>query len=285
VAVKIKDLMALLKFGLSFTVLLSSVLGYLIAVYKNNLSFEISTVISLFIGGLLITFSANTFNQIIEIEQDGKMNRTLKRPLVTKSIGISTAFLIALICAIIGFIILYLGTNTLTSILAISSLILYAFVYTPSKRLTSLCVLIGAIPGAFPPLIGYVAATNGLDFWAFYIFGFQFLWQFPHFWAIAWQLNDDYTKAGYQMLPTKSGKSKINAIIILIYTLICVTISLLPFFIGQMHLIGFSIICAMGIYFLYKNYLLLKYLDNTSAKNLMFASLLYMPIVLVILIF
>ncbi len=282
---KFKSIIQLFKLRLSYTVVLSSLLGYLIAVYKAYAPFYWSDLGFLFVGGLLITCAANGFNQIIEKEQDTLMKRTQNRPLVTNQLSISFAFAVSTIVGILGFIILFFGNNALTGIIGIISLVLYSFVYTPSKKYTSFCVLIGAIPGALPPLIGYVAAANTLDTWAIYLFVFQFLWQFPHFWAIAWQLHEDYQKAGYHMLPTASGKTKKTSMIILIYTVITFIVSLLPFFLNQITIIGLILIIITGGYFIYKNIQLYQTLENKHAKQLMFASLIFMPTVLTVLIF
>lgn len=264
---------------LSLTVVLSSLLCYGIAVVHKGIAFDWSIFACLFLGGSFITFASNAFNQILEKEQDGVMKRTQNRPLVQNEISISQAFLIATLIGLLGFILLYFGTNPLAAVISLLSLILYSFVYTPSKKITPFCVLIGAVPGALPPLIGYLAATGEFDGIAIFLFIFQFIWQFPHFWAIAWSLHEDYESVGYKMLPSKSGKSKISAIIILIYTVVCLLIALAPYSAGILSLVDLVVITILGLYFIYRSIVLLKKLDNESAKKLMFASLLFMPIV------
>lgn len=281
----IKDVTGLFKVRLSLTVVLSSVLCYGIALRFNNLSFSWISFISLFIGGSLITFASNAFNQILEKKQDSIMKRTQGRPLVTGKLSITQATIISLVVAILGYLSLYLGNNPLAANIALASLVLYSFVYTPSKQFTSFCVFIGAIPGALPPLIGYVAVTGEIDLISIYLFAFQFIWQFPHFWAIAWQLHDDYKKVGYKMLPSSSGLTKVSGFIILIYTLMTVAISLFPFFTDKleiMNLLDVSILLALGVYFIIMSVKLLINLDNKSAKKLMFASLLFMPMVYIL---
>lgn len=280
-----KSILLLFKLRLSLTVVLSSLLGYLIAVYKKGADFSWQNLIFLFIGGVLITCAANAFNQILEKEQDSIMKRTQNRPLVQGVFSISFAFFLATALTVVGFIILYFGTFPKAAVVSLISLVLYAFVYTPSKKYTSFCVFIGAIPGALPPLIGYLAAGMPFDTIAWYLFIFQFLWQFPHFWAIAWQLHDDYKSVGYQMLPTANGKTKRSVIIMLIYTAITVIVGILPYFADMMNKVGLIAVIITGIYFIYTNFVLFKTLENKDAKKFMFASLIFMPTVLTVLIF
>lgn len=273
----LSSIIALFKVRLSLTVVISSLLCYLIAIVHKAIDFSYVEFISLFVGGSLITFSANAFNQILEKEQDTIMKRTQLRPLVTGKITIVQAFIIAVFTGLLGFVIVYFGTKPIAGVLSLLSLVIYAFVYTPSKEKTSFCVFIGAIPGALPPLIGYVAATDNFDSLGIYLFIFQFIWQFPHFWAIAWMLHDDYESVNYKMLPSKSGKSKISALIIFIYTIITVVMGILPYTASIMGIYGLIIVSLIGLYFIYQSYILLRTLKN--AKKLMLASLLFMPMV------
>jgi protoheme IX farnesyltransferase len=258
---------------------------YFIAILIKDLPFDLSCFISLSIGGSLITFSANAFNQILEKEQDGIMKRTQNRPLVQNKLSITQAFFIATFIGVIGFVTLYFGTFPIVGVFGLASLILYAFIYTPSKRFTSFCVFIGAIPGALPPLIGYMAGTGEIDSIGIYLFVFQFIWQFPHFWAIAWMLDEDYKKVEYKMLPSKTGKSKISALIILIYTVFTVIIGAVPYTAHIMNIWGLIVVTIAGLYFVYMSFLLLQKMNDTQAKKLMFASLIYMPIVYLMILF
>ncbi|MDB4347411.1 heme o synthase [Bacteroidia bacterium] len=282
---QVKDIIALFKVRLSLTVVFSSMMTYFIAILIKDLAFDLSCFLSLSIGGALITFAANAFNQILEKEQDGIMKRTQNRPLVQNKLSLSEAFFIATITGIIGFITLYFGTFPIVGVFGLASLILYAFVYTPSKRFTSFCVFIGAIPGALPPLIGYMAGTGEIDSIGIYLFVFQFIWQFPHFWAIAWMLDEDYKKVEYKMLPSKTGKSKISALIILIYTIFTVIIGAVPYTAHIMNIWGLIVVTIAGVYFVYMSFLLLQKMNDTQAKKLMFASLIYMPIVYLMILF
>ena len=239
----------------------------------------------LFFGGALITFGANAFNQIMEVKQDSLMQRTQKRPLVQSELSVTQASVIASVCVLLGFLFLYFGTTPIAGVLGLLSFILYAFVYTPSKSVTNFNVLIGAIPGALPPLIGYLAAKPHLDLLAIYLFTFQFIWQFPHFWAIAWMIDDDYQKVGYKMLPTNKGKVKSTSLIILVYTIITVLIACLPKITGVMNYYSLIIVILSGIYFIWKAFLLFKQQSNVAARRLMLASLLFMPLVYIVLLF
>ncbi len=276
---KIKDIIALFKVRLSLTVVISSALGYGIAIVHSGAELNWVEFFMLLIGGALVTFSANAFNQILEKEQDTIMSRTQNRPLVTEKISLSTAFFVAVAVGLLGFSCMYWGTKPIAAVYSLLSLVLYSFVYTPSKKVTSFCVLIGAIPGAFPPLIGYLAATGSLDTLGLYLFSFQFIWQFPHFWAIAWFLEEDYKKVNYHMLPSKTGKSKVSAWIILIYTIICVILGMLPYIAGLTNIFGLMIICGLGLFFISRAAVLMKTLSAKDGKQLMFASLLFMPTV------
>lgn len=283
-----KSIKDLFKLRLSLTVVLSSLLCYGIGIkYGNDLDFSWIAFINLFLGGSLITFSSNTFNQILEQKQDSLMKRTQNRPLVKGTIKVTTALGIAIILALLGYVLLYIGNNALTANISIISLVLYSFVYTPSKKYTSFCVFIGAIPGALPPLIGYVAATGVIDLLGIYLFAFQFMWQFPHFWAIAWLLNEDYALAGYKMLPSSKGTSKISAYIICIYTIMTVIVALYPFFtsssqLNVLNLYEVIVVLLLGIYFVLNSFRLLRNLDVASARRLMYASLIFMPLIYIL---
>src|SRR5690606_12054175 len=176
----------LLKFRLSFTVAFSSAIGFILG--RPVASYiDIALVM---LGGLLVTGSANIINQIIEKDFDKLMKRTAKRPLPTGELSVTQAVIWCVIVGAVGLGILAIQFNILSAALSLLSLVLYGFVYTPLKRISPICVFVGAIPGAMPPLIGWVAATGLLGAEAWVLFGIQFIWQFPHFWAIAWVLDE-----------------------------------------------------------------------------------------------
>jgi len=274
-SLKISDYIAFTKLRLSLLVLFSAGLGYLIP----GTPFNGTTFTCLLIGGFCITAASNGLNQIFERELDKLMKRTMSRPLPKDKMSVTEAYVLVIVFAITGTLFLWFGTNPLCTVLSVSSLILYAFAYTPLKRISSIAVFVGAIPGALPPLLGYVAAKGTIDYMAMLLFATQFMWQFPHFWAIAWRLNDDYAKAGFSLLPFKSGHSKQNAFQILIYTLFLIPVSVLPAIMGYTHLISGIIIGLTGVAFLIPSMMLYKNLSMKSASALMFSSFLYLPVV------
>ncbi len=274
-SLKISDYIAFTKLRLSLLVLFSAGLGYLIA----GGIFDPSTFICLLIGGFSITAASNGLNQIFERELDKLMKRTMQRPLPKEKMSVTEAYVLVIVFTITGTLFLWFGTNPLCTVLSVSSLILYAFVYTPLKRVSSIAVFVGAIPGALPPLLGYVAAKGSVDYLAMLLFATQFMWQFPHFWAIAWRMNEDYAKAGFSLLPFRSGHSKQNAFQILIYTLFLIPVSIVPVFMGYTHLISGIIIGICGIVFLIPALRLYKSLHMKDATVLMFTSFLYLPVV------
>lgn len=274
-SLKISDYIAFTKLRLSLLVLFSAGLGYLIA----GGIFDGKTFICLLVGGFCITAASNGLNQIFERELDKLMKRTMGRPLPKEKMSVTEAYVLVIVFAITGALFLWFGTNPLCTLLSVSSLFLYAFVYTPLKRVSSIAVFVGAIPGALPPLLGYVAAKGTIDYMAILLFATQFMWQFPHFWAIAWRVNDDYKKAGFSLLPFPSGHSKQNAFQILIYGLFLIPVSIIPVFMGYTHIASGIIIALTGIAFFIPAVWLYRSLSMKAASVLMFSSFLYLPIV------
>ncbi len=272
---KLKAFFALLKFRLSALVVFSSAIGYALGVEQIT-DWKVFAIFCF--SSFIITGSANTLNQVIEKEYDKDMKRTKTRPIPTGVISQAEGIVFAVILAIIGGALLVTFVNSLTAALALLSLFLYAFVYTPSKRISSFSVFIGAFPGAFPPLIGWVASNGEITQFALILFAIQFIWQFPHFWAIAWLGNDDYVKAGFKMLPS-GGKTLRTAIQILTYTTFLLPIGLMPYVYGMSGSISAIIIFICGLLFLVPAWLLVKKGDNKSALMLMFSSFFYLPIV------
>ena len=278
---KAKDYNMLFKIGLTNFVVFSSVIGYMVGADKITFI----PVIMIALGGYLITGAANAINQIIEKDIDKLMERTMNRPLPTQRMSIIEASLTAGICSLAGILLITFYFNTTAGLLSALSLISYAFLYTPLKRYNSIAVFIGAIPGALPPIIGYVAATTKLNQFAFLLFLIQFIWQFPHFWAIAWLKYDDYKKAGIMLLPSKGGKNKSSALMNIIYVIALIVAGFLPFVFAQIGLIGTIILSATGILFLIPAVRLYHTQDDKDAKKLMFASLLYLPVSLFVILF
>ncbi|MHC2992090.1 protoheme IX farnesyltransferase [Pontibacter sp. HJ8] len=265
----------LLKFRLSMTVAFSSAIGYLLG-QPGGSWVQIALLI---IGGLMVTGSANIINQIIEKDLDKLMKRTATRPLATGQITPFHATIFCILLGVGGLFIMGYFFNVLTAAVALLSLILYGFIYTPLKRISPICVFVGAIPGALPPLIGWVAATGVLGVEAWILFGIQFLWQFPHFWAIAWVLDDDYKRAGFRMLPMEGGKNLKTAFQIMIYTLVLIPFSLLPLQFGMTGTTSALIAVICGVLFLAQTFYLMRTCSKKAAMNIMFGSFLYLPIV------
>ncbi len=278
---KLKDYSQLIKFRLTFTVVLSSIFGYLIG-YSDTLNW--TELFALIIGGFLVVASSNGLNQIVEKNYDILMTRTENRPLAQNRMSVMEAAIFCTITGIVGVYLLGYYLNTYAAILGIGSLISYAFLYTPLKRVSSAAVYIGAIPGAIPPLLGWVAATGRFSAAAGILFLIQFIWQFPHFWAIAWVLDDDYNKAGYRLLPLKSGRSKSTALLVLISSALLIPVSVLPYLIGMSGILSVVILSASSIALTYVAAKLYKSLSIKDAKTLMFASIIYNPLVLVVLL-
>ncbi len=275
---RIASFYKLTKFKLSFLVVFSSVVTY----FTVSESINWKHLLALSIGGFLVTAAANGFNQIIERDLDKLMHRTKLRPIPTGNLSSVNAFIFCLICAILGTGLLWFLTNPLSGIIGLLSIILYALVYTPLKRITPFSVFVGAFPGAFPTLIGAVAATEGfgnITFFATLLFLIQFFWQFPHFWAIAWVSHDDYQKAGFFMLPSTGGRDKSSRSQILVYTLTLLPIALTPFVFNFTGWISATIVSCMGLVFIYQAHQLYKSGTIEDARKLMFGSFIYLPVV------
>ncbi|WP_237151156.1 heme o synthase [Pontibacter actiniarum] len=274
-ATKASAYFQLLKFRLSLTVAFSSAIGFILG-YPNTHWYDILLVM---LGGMLVTGSANIINQILEKDLDKLMKRTSKRPLPTGQLSVTEAAVFCVMLGLAGLALLGFYFNALTAALSLLSLVLYGFVYTPLKRMNPICVFVGAIPGGMPPLIGWVAATGAIEIEAIILFGIQFFWQFPHFWAIAWVLDDDYKKAGFKMLPMAGGKNLKTAIQIMIYTLVLIPLSLLPLQFGMTGATSAMVAVVCGVLFLAQTFYLMRTCSKKAAMSIMFGSFLYLPIV------
>src|ERR1700761_3360300 len=279
---KLSDFSKLIKFRLTFLVVFSASISYLIGCKVNGVV-NWGDWFKLIIGGFLVTSAANCFNEIIEKDLDKLMKRTMDRPMPAGRMTTGQGLVLGLSMGIIGTYLLG-SLNILTGLLSVFSILLYAFAYTPLKRKSPIAVFVGAIPGALPPLIGYVAAHEQIDSIALILFGIQFVWQFPHFWAIAWVLDDDYKLAGFRLLP--SGKRNLtSAIFAFASTLILLPVSLLPTFYGYggYYVGGVSLICSLV--FIWQGFNLLRTREIAAARKLMFGSFLYLPIVQLMFLF
>lgn len=267
----------LTKFRLTLSVVFSSFISYFLVASEINY-IELFYLIA---GGILIVGSSNIFNQVIERDLDKLMKRTQNRPLPKEEITPRTALFLAILSAVIGLLFMYL-INLKVAILAATSIFLYTAIYTPMKLVSPLSVFVGAIPGAFPFMIGWVAATNDIGIEALTLFLMQFFWQFPHFWSIGWSQNSDYEKAGFKMLPT-GKKDKSTSAQILFYSIWAVLISIIPFFgiTGELKLsvIGAIVVVALGGLLIYKSYVLFLDGKNDNAKKLMLTSVIYLTFI------
>src|SRR6202012_1486323 len=277
-----KDFSKRIKMRLPFLVVFSASISFLIGSKVNGHIDWINWLI-LIAGGFLVTAAANCFNEIIEKDYDKLMKRTADRPIPAGRMTTGQALVLGLFMGIAGTYLLG-SLNLVTGLLSVFSIILYAFAYTPLKRKNPIAVFVGAIPGALPPLIGYVAAHGKIDAIALILFGIQFMWQFPHFWAIAWVLDDDYKLAGFRLLP--SGKRDItSAVVTFVFTLILLPVSLLPtiYGYGGYYVGGVSLVCSL--IFLYQAFTLMRTLQIDSARKLMFGSFFYLPVVQLMFLF
>jgi protoheme IX farnesyltransferase len=290
-ASKVKDYFQLIKFTLSFTVVFSCVVCYLLA--PNIVGYDWKTIILLFVAGLLITGSANAINQASEKDTDAIMRRTVKRPVASGRMSISEAYTFAFIAGVIGVWIMFRFFNFTSALLSAFSLFLYAYIYTPLKKVSSVSVLVGALPGALPCLIGWVAATdvfspfatitvgntavsNGAG-WA--LFGIQFLWQFPHFWAIAWVAHNDYKRAGFKLLPGGGAPTKVTALQAIAYAVMMVPVGVLPYFFGISGSVSMWVVLASNIFIMVQCIRLYFELNAKAARRVMFSSYIYLPVV------
>ncbi len=279
---KLSDYAQLIKLRLSLLVVFSSVMAYLIA---GQGFVNWTGVIILSLGGMLVTGAANILNQVLERDTDKLMKRTANRPLAAGRMTVSEAVMSAGFMSLFGIMFLAMF-NAWAALLGMISLICYAFVYTPMKRITPLAVVVGAIPGALPMMIGCVAMQGGLTTLAIALFGLQFLWQFPHFWAIAWLAFEDYSNAGFHLLPSKRGvKDNSAGFQSFIYALVLIPVSLLPFFMGISGIVSAGIVLICGIIYAFFGWEFYKKCTRASALRLMFSSFFYLPIILFALFF
>lgn len=276
---KIKDYGILMKFKLSLTIVFSAAFAYLIALKG---SIEWANFVVLILGGMLTSGAASALNQILEKEYDTMMKRTENRPLAANRMTVTEGILVAGIMSLMGVSLLAL-LNPVTAFLSMVSLILYAFVYTPLKRISNISVTVGAIPGALPIVIGCTAAQNGsLTILALALFALQFIWQFPHFWAIAWLADEDYKNAGFRLLPTKNGvKDENTGRQSLIYTFLLIPVSWIPFYVGSTGIMSAVFLTILALVFSYFAHNLMKNCDRKAALAQMFYSITYLPLALI----
>ena len=277
----VTDFGLLVKFKLTLLVLFSAVMSYAI-VCEGAVNW--GAMLLLAVGGFLVTGAANALNQVLERDYDRLMPRTANRPVVTGRMSVSTAVMLAGLMAMFGISMLSI-LNPLTGFLGTLSMISYAFVYTPMKRSTPLAVVVGAIPGALPLIIGCVAHEGFVSPTAWMLFTLQFLWQFPHFWAVAWVADEDYRKAGFYLLPSGSGeKDKTTGLLSFIFCLLLIASAILSFILGYVGLVATSILVLLNVYWAVQCWQLYKTCERTAARKQMFVSFMHLPVSLIVLL-
>ena len=279
---KLKDYAQLIKPSLSIMVVFSSVISYLLA--PKVVEYDWKMIALLFAAGLLVTGSANAINQVVEKDTDAMMKRTSKRPVAAGRMTTGEGWAFAVITGVIGIFMLGNFFNWLSAGIALFSLFLYAFIYTPLKKVSSISVLVGAVPGALPCLIGWAAGNDALSSGGWVLFLLQFMWQFPHFWAIAWIAHKDYSKAGFKLLPSELGPTKYTAIQTIIYSLLLIPVGVIPYFIGMSGAISLVIVALANVFMVWRCVQLYRNMDVPSARRVMFSSYIYLPVVLLALL-
>lgn len=275
---KVSGYLKLTKFRLGALVVFSAVVTYFTVCETINLH----QVLALSIGGFLVTAAANGFNQVIEKDLDKLMDRTRERPMALGVLSNAEALVFCMLFGIAGTAMLWMYANPLSGILGFICILLYAVVYTPLKRVTPFSVFVGAFPGALPTLIGAVAATEGfghVSFFAFLLFLIQFIWQFPHFWSLAWFNSDDYARADFYLLPSPGGKDKATRFQVLLYSVFLMCTSILPFVFGFTGLISACVCALCSITMVLQTYNFYRLGTDELAKKLFFITLVYLPVV------
>ena len=279
---RLKDYLQLIKPSLSIMVVFSSVISYLLA--PNVVDYNWQMILLLFAGGMLVTGSANSINQVVEKDTDALMKRTATRPVAAGRMSIAEGWAFAIICGIAGVLILGYFFNWLSAGLAAFSLFLYAFIYTPLKKINAIAVLIGAFPGAMPCLIGWAAGANELSLGGWVLFAMQFLWQFPHFWAIAWVAHKDYSNAGFKLLPSEQGPTKYTALQTIVYSLLMIPVGMIPYYIGMSGMASLIIVMLTNLFLVMQCFRLYKEMNAKAARRVMFSSYIHLPVVLLALL-
>lgn len=270
---KLKSYLVFTKFRLSALVVVSALSGYL---FVGGSDWK--AILLLLVGGLLVTAASNGSNQIWERDLDIKMKRTAKRPLPQGQMTVNEAYVIVIACLVVGTGMLYM-LNLYSALLGLAAFVSYVFIYTPMKRVSPWAVFVGAFPGAIPPMLGAIAHTNTFDLIPGVLFFVQFTWQFPHFWAIAWVAYDDYKAGGFSLLPSKHGKSKNSAFQIVVYSLLLIPFSLMPWLLNWTGTTSMVLATILGAIFFWYSFKLFITLNDKDARRVMFASFLYLPII------
>ncbi|MBK6382386.1 MAG: protoheme IX farnesyltransferase [Chitinophagaceae bacterium] len=287
---KIKDYSLLIKPSLSIMVVFSSVMSFALTKGSESYVDFWKMILLLFAGGMLVTGSANAINQVVEKDTDAQMKRTAKRPVAAGRMSATEGWIFSIVTGAAGVFILGNYFNWLAAGLAAFSLFLYAFIYTPLKKVNSIAVLVGAVPGALPCLIGWAAGDNNLGTGGWVLFAFQFFWQFPHFWAIAWVAHKDYSSVGFKLLPADEGPTKFTAMQTIMYSLLLVPVTLAPYYTGMCDynstqgIISLILIGLANAFMIGRCVTLYRKMDVSSARKVMFGSYMYLPVVMLALL-
>lgn len=282
---KLRDYMALVKFSLTIMVVFSAVISYMMAPTVKQYDFVMIAL--LFVGGFLVTGSANAINQAVEKDTDAQMKRTAKRPIASGKMSVAEGWAFAIVTGAAGCFILGFYFNWLSAVLAAFSLFLYAFIYTPLKKVSAISVLVGAFPGALPCLIGWAAGNDAIfenghgikDYGGWALFAIQFFWQFPHFWAIAWIAHKDYESVGFKLMPSTNGPTKYSAIQAIIYSLLLIPVGLLPYIFDVSGLVSLVIVFAANLFMVFLSVRLYRKMEIGAARWVMFGSYIYLMII------
>jgi protoheme IX farnesyltransferase len=277
---RVADYIEIAKLRISMMVLMTVSVGYFLAL-RGPASYL--TLFNAWIGVSLAAIGASAINQWIERETDGRMRRTRNRPLPMKRLAPAEVLIFGFVSAAVGVIYMLLTVNPLTAAMTGLTFVLYAGVYTPLKRVTSLCTAVGAIPGALPPVLGWLAAGGELDWMAFALFGVLFLWQFPHFLAIAWLYKEDYCAAGLRMLPAGKSMPHVTGLLAVVYALGLIPVSLLPAYFGAAGMVYGVVAMILGAAYLAASIGFAWEESRTSARRVLWTSLVYLPVLLMVL--
>ena len=282
---KVKDYLQLIKPSLSIMVVFTAVISFLLVPdIETKYSNPWVMSILIFIGGMLVTGSANAINQVTERDTDALMKRTSVRPVAAGRMSVGEGWAFAIITGVLGVFLLGYFFNWLSAGLAAFSLFLYAFIYTPLKKVSAISVLVGAFPGALPCLIGWAAGANELSLGGWVLFAILFLWQFPHFWAIAWVAHGDYSRAGFKLLPKEEGPTKGTALQTIVYSLLLVPVGFVPYYIGMSGMVSLVIVTLVNLFLVFQCVRLYRENDAKAARRVMFSSYLHLPVVLLALL-
>jgi protoheme IX farnesyltransferase len=277
VKIRLQEYAALSKLRLASSVVFSAIAGYLLGAE----TVQLSVIIALTIGGMMVVASSNAFNQVIEKDRDDKMDRTKNRPVASGRMTGTEAMLFASVIGLLGLWLLY-SINPMSAMFGALSIFIYVLIYTPMKAVSGWAVFVGAFPGAIPFMLGWVAATNKFGIEPGTLFAIQFMWQFPHFWAIAWLVHDDYLKAGYNLLPT-GKRDSLSAFLAVVYSVGLVLVSIVPYLgiTGDLKISEFGLVGVLlsGVYLVYKAIVLFREQTKEAAKKLMLSSILYLTLV------